>query len=178
MKSIKFIFSSLIITFLFISCNNKPSLQKYYVDNQENQNFIVVDIPTSILNINITELNTNQLEAFHSIDKLNFLGYKISREDDAIYQTERAKVTKILTDNSYKTLIKYGSDKQGAVIKYLGSETEIDEIVIFGSDDTKGFGIVRILGKDINPTQIIELVEVIKKSKLNTNSLEKIADFF
>lgn len=166
------------ITFLFVSCYNKPSLQKYYIDNQESQNFMVVDIPASILNIETTELTSNQLKAYQSIDKLNFLGYKTTGKNDAFYQIECTKVKKILADNSYKTLLKYGGDKQGTIIKYLGSETKIDEVIIFGSDDSKGFGIVRILGKDINPSHIIELAEVVKDSKLDIDSLEGIANFF
>jgi len=178
MKSIKFIFSTLFITLLLISCNNKPSLQKYYVANQENQNFMVADIPTSSLNITEQSLTKGQLQAYKSVEKLNFLGFKLTTDNSSVYETERTKINQILSDESYKTLIKYGGDKQGAIIKYLGSETSIDEVIIFGSDDSKGFGIVRVLGNNMNPSQIIELVDVIKQSNLDTESLKGIANFF
>jgi len=178
MKSIKYIFSTLCITLLLVSCNNKPTLQKYYVANQENQNFMVADIPTSVLNINEQSLTKNQLQAYKSVEKLNFLAFKKTTKNSSTYETERTKINQILSDNSYKSLIKYGGDKQGAIIKYLGSETTINEVIIFGSDDTKGFGIIRVLGNNMNPSQIIELVDVIKKSNLDTEQLKGITDFF
>jgi len=178
MKSIKFIFSVLCFTLLLVSCNNKPTLQKYYVANQENQSFMVADIPTSALNINEQSLTNSQLQAYKSVEKLNFLAFKKTTDNSSIYETERTKINQILSNNSYKSLIKYGGDKQGAIIKYLGSETSIDEVIIFGSDDSKGFGIVRILGNNMNPSQIIELVDVIKQSNFDTEQLKGIADFF
>ena len=30
--------------------------------------------------------------------------------------------------------MKYGSNKQGAILKYLGEEDAIDEIIVFASD--------------------------------------------
>ena len=178
MKSIKNLLAIIIITSLIVSCNNKPSLQKYYVDNQETKNFMVADIPTSILSIDQDKLSKSQLEAYKSIIKLNFLGFKINNDNSSIYDTERRKIKKILSDNSYKSLIKYGGDKQGAVVKYLGTETQIDEIIIFGSDDTKGFGIIRVLGNDMDPSKILKLVDVVKKSKLDTLKLKKLSNFF
>ena len=79
MKSIKNLFT-LIIAILFISCNNKPSLQKYYVDNQENKSFIAIDIPTSALNIDENTLTEKQKEAYNSIGKLNLLGFNKTDE--------------------------------------------------------------------------------------------------
>ena len=88
-----------------LSCNSKPSLQKYYVENQENQNFMVVDIPTSILNIKVDSLSKKQQRAYKSIEKLNFLGFKKTEDNLAIYQSERRKSEHtFLTDDAYKTL--------------------------------------------------------------------------
>jgi len=139
---------------------------------------MVADIPTSVLNINEQSLTKNQLQAYKSVEKLNFLAFKKTTKNSSTYETERTKINQILSDNSYKSLIKYGGDKQGAIIKYLGSETTINEVIIFGSDDTKGFGIIRVLGNNMNPSQIIELVDVIKKSNLDTEQLKGITDFF
>ncbi len=96
----------------------------------------------------------------------------------AVYLTESKKVKNILADNAYKPLIKYGGNNKGAVIKYLGSDNAIEEVVIYGTDETKGFGIVRVLGNDMNPAQLIELIEVLKKSKPNSESFKDIAKFF
>ena len=178
MKSIKNIISICVISLLLFSCNSKPSLQKYYVENQENQNFMVVDIPTSILNIKIDSLTEKQQKAYKSIKKLNFLGFKKTDSNTSIYQSERQKVKEILNDKAYKSLIKYGRENQGATIKYLGEDTAIDEVVVFGSDNTQGFGIIRVIGNDINPSQVLDLIEVIKKSNPDKDTFKDIANFF
>ena len=178
MKSIKLICSVLIIGILFISCDSKPSLQKYYVENQENQNFIAVDIPSSALNIDENTLTEKQKKAYNSIGKLNLLGFYKNDDNGSIYETERLKIKSILANDSYKTLIKYGADKQGAIIMYLGSETSIDEVVVFGSDNSKGFIIVRLLGNGINPAQLLNLVEVLKNSDFDSEQLKGISEIF
>ena len=95
-----------------------------------------------------------------------------------MYLSERLKIKSILANDSYKTLIKYGADKQGAIIMYLGSETSIDEVVVFGSDNSKGFIIVRLLGNGINPAQLLNLVEVLKNSDFDSEQLKGISEIF
>lgn len=178
MKSIKLICSTLIIAILFISCDSKPSLQKYYVNNQENKNFIAIDIPSSALKIDENILTEKQKKAYNSIGKLNLLGFNKTDDNSSIYETERLKVKSILANDSYKTLIKYGADKHGVIIKYLGSDTSIDEVVVFGSDNSQGFLIVRLLGNGINPAQLLNLVEVFKNSDFDSEQLKGISEIF
>lgn len=178
MKSIKLIFSTLVIAILFTSCDSKPSLQKYYVDNQENQNFIALDIPTSALKLDENILTEKQKKAYKSIGKLNFLGFNKNDTNSSVYESEKLKIKSILADDSYKTLIKYGNNKQGAVVKYLGSDTAIDEVIIFGSDNSQGVGIVRVLGNDMNPSQFLDLVQALENSDFDTEQLKGISDFF
>lgn len=42
--------------FLF-SCNQEPTLQKYFVENTENKNFLALDISPGILNVDQTKLS-------------------------------------------------------------------------------------------------------------------------
>jgi len=178
MKSIKIIFATLIIGILFTSCDSKSSLQKYYVDNQENQNFIAIDIPTSALNLDENTLTEKQKKAYNSIGKFNFLGFKKNDNNSSTYESEKLKIKSILADESYKTLIKYGNNKQGAIVKYLGSDTAIDEVIIFGSDNSQGFGIVRVLGNDMNPSQFLGLIQALENSNFDTEQLKGISEFF
>ena len=178
MRSIKTIITAGLITLLLLSCNSTPSLQKYYVENQENQDFMVVDIPTSILNIKVDSLTEKQQKAYKAIEKLNVLAFKKTDANVATYESERQKVKSILADDTYKTLITYGGNTQGAVVKYLGKDTAINEVIIFGADDTQGFGIVRVLGNDMNPAQLRDLIEVVKKSNPDKDALKDIANFF
>ena len=61
-----------------------------------------------------------------------------------------------------------------ATVKYIGSEDAIDEVIIFGSDDKKGFALVRILGNDMNPAHLVQLLKAIQKSDYKGEGLDKI----
>ncbi len=62
-----------IYSLLLISCNSKASLEKYFVDNTENKNFIQVDVSPSILNIEKNKLSFSEQSALKSFDKMNVL---------------------------------------------------------------------------------------------------------
>ena len=47
-------------------------------------------------------------------------------------------------------------------VNYLGEEESIDEIIFFGSESEKGFAIARIVGENMNPSDIMKMAEEIK----------------
>ncbi len=53
------------------ACSTSQSLQEYYVDNSENPNFISLDVPASILNLQEANLTKTQRQALESLKKLN-----------------------------------------------------------------------------------------------------------
>ncbi len=64
------------------------------------------------------------------------------------------------------------SDKnKRAVLKYLGNENAIDEVVFFGTDPDRGFILVRILGDGMNPDKMMEFVKLIEKSDIDDGKL-------
>ena len=67
-----------LVCFLLLSCNSDPSLQKYFVENTENKDFIVLDVSSTILNVDQTKLSVAQKEALHSFDKMNVLAFKLN----------------------------------------------------------------------------------------------------
>ena len=72
------IIALLAIIAITIGCNNKPSLEQYFVTNSENKNFVQVDIAPSILNVDQTKLTEVQKTALKSFDKMNVLVFKIN----------------------------------------------------------------------------------------------------
>ena len=63
---------SMVVLFLvaaFTSCNQGPTLQTYFVDNELKSGFISGDIPASFINIEDIELTDEQKEAYDSVDK-------------------------------------------------------------------------------------------------------------
>ena len=61
----------LILTAILSSCGQGESLQSYFVFNQEKADFMSVDVPVSILNLDDQNLTEDQREAYESLNKLN-----------------------------------------------------------------------------------------------------------
>lgn len=167
------IFTSVLLVLLtLISCNSEPSLQKYFVENTENKDFIALDISPNILNLDKAKLSTEQNDALKSFDKMNILAFKANAKNQAQFETERAKVTAILKNPKYQELMKFGSGKDGASISYVGTDENIEEFVVFANRKENGFAVVRVLGKDMNPNNIMTLMSVLQKSKIDMEQLK------
>ena len=157
--------------FLF-SCNSEPTLQKYFVENLENKDFIALDVSPSILNVDKTKLSIAQSEALKSFDKMNILAFKLNDKNKAQFEIERAKVNLILKDAKYQQLMKFGSGKEGASVSYVGSDEHIEEFVFFANKKENGFAVIRVLGKDMNPTNIMTMMQVLQKSNIDLEQLK------
>lgn len=169
----KRVYSITILCSLFlVSCNNEPTLQKYFVENTENKDFIALDVSPSILNVDKTKLSVEQSEALQSFDKINILAFKSNGKNQAQFDSERAKVASILKNEKYQQLMKVGSGKDGASISYVGSDEHIEEFVLFANKKETGFAVIRILGKDMNPTNIMTMISVLKSSNIDMEQLK------
>jgi hypothetical protein len=73
--SIKKIIMLAILVVTFMSCNQGPTLQTYYVDNELKPGFTSLDIPTSFVDIDKTPLTDEQKEAYEAVAKLNMLAF-------------------------------------------------------------------------------------------------------
>ncbi|WP_035667597.1 DUF4252 domain-containing protein [Flavobacterium sp. 83] len=157
--------------FLF-SCNQEPTLQKYFVENTDNKNFIALDVSSDILNMDQTQLSSEQKTALQSFDKMNVLAFKLNGKNKVQFEVERAKVNLILKDKKYQQLMKFGSGKEGASVSYVGSDEHIEEFVFFANKKETGFAVIRVLGKDMNPTNIMTMMQVIQKSNIALEQLK------
>ena len=174
MKS-RYIISAL-ISLLLVSCKTEPSLQKYFVENAENKNFITLDVSPSILNIDKSKLTADQAAALQSFDKMNILAFKLNDKNKNDFEIERSKVSAILKDKKYQQLMKVGSGKEGVSVSYLGDDQHISEFVLYGVKNDKGFGVVRVLGKDMNPNIIMTMISVLKQSNFDKSQLQPLKD--
>lgn len=168
-----------LITILALTaCSSTQSLQEYYVDNSENPNFLSFDVPTSILNLEKADLTSKQREALQSLKKLNILAFKKTTENAGAYKTEKANVKSILADKKFTELMKMNTTYGKATVKYLGTEDAIDEVIIYGDSDDKGFALIRVLGDNMNPAHLAQLLQAIQKSDYDGGGLEKLGDLF
>ena len=177
-RTVKTIFFTFITALLLVSCNNGPTLQRYFVDNQESGNFTAVDLPISIINLDESKLTEPQKEAYNSVKRLNFLGYKFDENNVETFNAELAKVKAILKDKKYNDLMEFNDKKAKIVVKYLGDDDNADEFVVFASSKDIGFGIVRVLGDHMSPEKMMTLADAMKNSDIDESQLSGIMNFF
>jgi hypothetical protein len=174
MRTIYFI--ALFCTLMLTGCNSEPSLQKYFVEKTEDANFVAVDVSPTILNIDKKQLTAEETTALESFDKMNILAFKANDKNQPLYNVEKDKVKAILKDEKYQELIKFGAKNSGGSLSFVGDENHIDEFILFANQKETGFAVVRILGKDMNPTGVLTLMSMLKKSNIDLDQLKPLQD--
>ncbi len=174
----KYIIPLILAVLALASCSNEKSLQKYLVDKQDDDKFLKVDVATSLLKSDDISFSEEENEILETIKKVNVVAYKIQDGNTADYEAEKKKLAEIVSQEKYKTLMKFGSNNKGATLKYLGEEDAIDEVIVFASDSEKGFAVFRLLGKDMRPDQMIKLMNSIDNGDLDVSKLSGIGDLF
>lgn len=168
----------ILISLGLVSCNNETSLQEYYVEHQNDRQYLAFDIPASLLTGDNSSLSAEHKATLETIRKVNILGFPKKEDNEAKYEEEKEKLSQILKAEKYKQLMRYGGNNRKAELYYLGEEDAIDEIIVFGSDDEKGFGIARVTGDDMNPEDIIRLFKSFEKGELNIDGLPDLDGVF
>ncbi len=169
---------AIMTSILLASCNNEPSLQKYYVEKTENKNFIAVDLSPNMFNIDETKLAADEKAALKSFEKVNILAFKLNDKNKGEFESERIKLNEILKEEKYQQLMKYGSGKDGASVSFVGDDEHIDEFVFYANNKENGFAVVRVLGKDMNPTGIMTLMSVLKSADVDLEQLKPLQQMF
>ncbi len=160
-----------------VSCDNETTLQEFYVEHQNDNQYLAFDIPASLLTGDNSALNAEQKATLETIKKVNVLGFPLKEENKETYETEKERLTSILKADKYKQLMRYGGGNRKAELYYLGEEDAIDELIVFGSDDEKGFGIARVTGNDMDPEAMIRLLKSFEKGDLNVAGLPDLDGF-
>ena len=159
---LKFTGLLVVVVLLTTACDTNPSLQKYYVDSKENSEFISIDLPSSILQLKDTDVSQDIKNTLETIKKVNFLALQLNESNKDLYSSEKQKVKDILKNPKYKQLMRVNMGNGNVSVNYLGEEDAIDEVIIFGSDNEKGFAVVRVIGENMNPANILKLTQELK----------------
>lgn len=178
MALVKYITALILVGFTLMSCNSDKSLQRYLVDKQEDDKFLKVDVAASLLQTDNNNMSEDQKEILNTIKKVNVVAYPIKDGNMTEYKAEKDKLATIIGQEKYKLLMKMGSNKSGATLKYLGEEDAIDEIIIFATDTERGFAIFRVLGDDMRPDKMIKLMNSIEKGDVDVTKFTGIGDLF
>ena len=175
---IKYILGIGLAALTLFSCSNKESLQRYIVDRQDDDSFLKIDIAASLLQTDSANLSQEEKDILKTIKKINVVAYPIEEGNVSAYEVKMQVLKTILDQDRYKTLMKYGSNKEGATLKYVGLEDAIDEIIVFVRDDEKGFALFRLLGDNMRPEQMIKLMTAIEKGDIDVTKLNSIGKIF
>jgi len=157
MKTIIYIF---IIALTFTSCNTN-TLQSYLVDHKSDENFISVDFSLRTFVDNFDELDPEQKEIFEDVNKVNLLAFKKNGSNGDAYQTKSQQLIDILS-NEFKEGELMSLNMDGNFMKMYaeGLDSTVKEIVVYASNNEKGFIVARLLGDDLNPKNFIKMAEM------------------
>ena len=162
---------------LVLGCNDKESLQKYYVENQDNNQFLAVDIPASLFT-NTESLDPNQKKVLETVKKVNVLGIPMKPGKSEIIEQEKIKIAEILENEKYQLLMRVGGEDTRMEVYFTGDDEAVDEIIVYGFDQEKGMGIARVLGEDMNPSDILNLVRSLQNGSVNIDGLNNVTNMF
>ncbi|TVZ51737.1 DUF4252 domain-containing protein [Dokdonia sp. Hel_I_53] len=175
---IKYTLAGIIAIITLSSCSNEQSLQEYYVANQENNDFILIDVPTSLIGDHMDRLDQEQQKVFKTVRKINLMAYQTKGGDTVKMQAERDKVKNILSTDDYEELMKANSDMGSMRLYFKGDEDAIDEVIFFGADENKGFLLARLLGDDMNIGDMMKLAQSLDKADVDVSQFSSMMEVF
>lgn len=173
MKKITTVLALFVLALFATSCNTEPSLQEYLVESQEKNGFITVDLPINFLKPKSLDVPAEVQETIKSIRKVNLVAMPAQGNEDS-YDAEKAKLVQIFKNKEkYKDLMRMNSNGYTIKLYYTGNSDAIDEVIAFGYAKGQGVGIARILGDNMDPSQIILMLQNIEMDpgKLDLKSL-------
>jgi hypothetical protein len=165
-----------LIMLLLMSCEQKPTLQKYYVEKAGSKNFSTIDIAPSIINTDSLSLSADEQTALKSLHKLNVLVFKATPDNQKEYEKEKVKVKELLKEDKYDELIKFNSGGMGASISTKGEGEHIEEFVVYVHNPTSGFGVVRVLGDDMTPNNVLTIAGLLQKANIDMEQLKPLQE--
>ncbi len=167
----------LCLIILTSACNSNLSLQQYFVEKSEDSDFLIVDLPASVLGLSDNgELSEEDKEALASFKKLNILAFRNYESNTEQLNEELKTIRAILT--SYDELITFRDPQFSGTILVRGQDNNLDEVVVHGMMSEKGFVIARILGDNMRVDRVASLARVLQNADLNTNALNSLQELF
>ena len=175
-KKLSFIILAMLV---LVACNKQRTVQEYYVQKQESDNFISIDLPASLLKVE-EGASEETKKTMATIKKLNILAFKVNETNAAEFKTELAEVKSILKGDNYTELMRMKHEGINIVINYQGTDDAIDEFLLLASNNEKGFALARILGDKMQPEKIMKMAEDFKNIDKEGagDALSQLSDLF
>ena len=177
MKKLTKILTLLLFVAIATSCKNEKSLQQYLVNISEKEGFISGDLPIGSLLSAKADISNEVKETIKSIKKVNVAFLQKTSDNNAAYETEKATLKNIFSSKDFKSLGSVKAKGMNLKVYYTGEAESIDEVIAFGYSKEKGVGVARLLGENMNPAKIIEMLNNVNIDD-ESSSLKQFAKMF
>jgi hypothetical protein len=174
MKSVPSLLVLLLVAVGLTSCSDKNGLQNYILDHAESVGFTSTTIPISSLKQESMQLTEKQQEAFDALDRVSVLLYRFDQNNPEEFTAEKNNIKNILKQDKYEELMSFGNR---GVLKYVGSEDSMDEIVIYATDKNTGFAVGRIIGNDMTLEKFMELYQIVQQGNFSLSDFGDFSNF-
>ncbi len=173
MKNILLILTTIL---LLTSCRSNPTLEQYFIENEDNENISMADIPITILKAK-DDISSEAKKAIESVKKINILYLKKDDENYTAYKTEKEKLKLILKDEKYQNIAKYKAKSTKISIQFVGDDEIIDEIILFATDKNRGLLLARLIGNKMKPENMQTILKNIQKIDIDQGTLSDLSTF-
>jgi DNA-dependent RNA polymerase auxiliary subunit epsilon len=173
MKKLTTLFSVVFLVFFASSCKNEKSLQSYLVDTSGKEGFFTGDLPVGSLLTAKADVSEEVKETMKSIKKINVAFLKKTEDNTVAYETEKATLKNIFTNKEYKSLGAVKAKGMNLKVYYTGNTDSLDEVIAFGYGPEFGVGVARLLGDNMNPAKVIEMLNSVKMDEDNIKNFGK-----
>jgi len=164
MKKITTLIVAFVVALSFTSCT-EDSLQGYLVESQEKAGFITFDVPASILQLKSDDVSDQTKATLKTLKKINIVALPSNAENAEAVKAEKTALDKIFKGTAYKSLMRFNHEDIKIQLYYTGDSDAIDEVVAYAYAASKGVGVARILGDNMNPSDIMKMM-----SEVNFNA--------
>ena len=168
MKKITTLIVAFVVAFSFTSCND-DSLQGYLVESQEKDGFITFDVPASILQIKSDDVSEATKATLKTLKKINIVALPFSADNSDAIKSEKTALDKIFKGAAYKSLMRFNHEDIKIQLYYTGNGDEIDEVIAYAYAASKGVGVARILGDNMNPSDVMKMMNEVKFNSKGVN---------
>lgn len=168
----KYITLLVVIVLSLSSCSNQISLQKYFVTKANDDSFMSITLPSSLLQLKDGENNEDNKEILESFKRLNVLVFKNENSSNEIQSKEIETIKGILNKDKFKELIAINTSKGTGKVVFTGNDEDIDQVVGFGYNN-EGFILARVTGKNMKVKDLTKLISAIDFEKSNIDDIMK-----
>jgi len=160
----RFFLAVLGLAVFMFSCQPSMTLQRYFLESQENADFTLIEIPASLLSASLEDLTPEQKTTFSSLRKVSVLMYRNAAEK-AFIASQQSLINNFLKSDGFEALVsaRMKGEAQASIL-IRGAVDQIDEAVFFGFAEGEGFVLARILGEQMNPAAFIQLADSLEES--------------